>query len=112
MTDSAMGYGKQGQGQFRVLGGTRLRVLRQLALPASLPSICVALRIAAAHAILAAIVAEYLMGTGGLGFMLADARHDFQMARAIGASMLAIALSVALYVGAYRLEEAVRQRWH
>lgn len=96
---------------FRVLGCLRLRELLLLAIPASVPSVCVALRIAAAHAILAAIVAEYLMGTGGLGFMLADARHDFRMERAIGASILAIALSITLYAAAYWVEAKVRERW-
>lgn len=96
---------------FRVLGGSGRRTLLLLAIPAAVPSLCVALRIAAAHAILAAMVAEYLMGTGGLGFMLADARHDFKMERAIGASLVAIALSVALYALAHRLEAWVRARW-
>jgi NitT/TauT family transport system permease protein len=96
---------------FRALGSPRLRELLLLAIPASVPSLCVALRIAAAHAILAAMVAEYLMGTGGLGFMLADARHDFRMERAIGASLLAIALSVSLYACAYWVEAKVRERW-
>ena len=46
--------------------GTWVRLFR-LALPAALPNWMVAVRITAGHAVLAAMVAEYLMGTAGLG---------------------------------------------
>ncbi len=82
-----------------------------LAIPAAVPLFCVALRIAAAHSILAAMVAEYLMGTGGLGFMLADARSDLNMERALGASIVAIFLSIFLYVVAHWVETRARERW-
>lgn len=96
---------------FESLGAPRLRRLFLLALPAAVPALCVALRIAAAHSILAAMVAEYLMGTGGLGSMLADARSDLNMERAIAASMIAIVLSILLYLGAHRVETRARERW-
>jgi ABC-type nitrate/sulfonate/bicarbonate transport system permease component len=96
---------------FRVLGAQRVRRLLLLAVPAAVPALCVALRIAAAHAILAAMVAEYLMGTGGLGYILVDARSDLNMERALGASIVAILLSIALYASAYWVEAAVRERW-
>jgi NitT/TauT family transport system permease protein len=50
---------------FRVLGASRLDLLRRLALPAAMPNLAIAFKLAAAHAILAAMVAEFLMGTTG-----------------------------------------------
>jgi NitT/TauT family transport system permease protein len=96
---------------FASLGAARLRTLWLLAIPSAVPSLCVALRIAAAHSVLAAMVAEYLMGTGGLGFMLADARSDLNMERALGASMVAIVLSILLYLAAYWVEARAREGW-
>jgi NitT/TauT family transport system permease protein len=56
---------------FRVLGASRLAVLWRLALPAAMPNLAIAFKLAAAHAILAAMVAEFLMGSSGLGYLFA-----------------------------------------
>jgi ABC-type nitrate/sulfonate/bicarbonate transport system permease component len=96
---------------FRVLGAGRWTRLTRLALPAALPNLAIALRLAAAHSVLAALVAEFLMGTSGLGELLAQTRADFRMDRAIGASLVAIALSVSAYLAAAALERRVRERW-
>ena len=96
---------------FRVLGATRARSLRLLALPASLPDWSVALRLAAANSILAATVAEFLMGTSGLGYLFSAARSEFDMARALGASAVATAMSVLAFTVTSVLEARLRQEW-
>lgn len=96
---------------FAVLGASRRKRLWLLALPAAVPEWTVALRLAAANSILAAMVAEFLMGTSGLGYLFAAARSDFDMARALGASTIATIISVAAFTAVTRLERAVRRDW-
>ena len=45
------------QDLFTVLGASKISTLRRLALPAAFPNLAIALRLAAAHAFLAAIIA-------------------------------------------------------
>ncbi len=89
---------------FDALGSSRFVRLTRLALPAAVPSLLVALRIAAANSILAALVAEYLIGTFGLGRLFADAQSQMLTSRAWGASLVATVLSVAAYAVARRCE--------
>ena len=90
-----------------VLRASRWQTLRLLAVPAALPSLATALRVGATFSVLVALVAEYLMQTGGLGTLFAVTMQQFQLARALGASALAMALSVALFEAARAIEERV-----
>ncbi|MFC0407757.1 ABC transporter permease [Roseomonas elaeocarpi] len=96
---------------FRVLGAPTRRRLWLLALPAAVPDWSVALRLAAANSILAAMVAEFLMGTSGLGYLFAAARSDFDMEKALGASAIATLVSVVAFLTASRFEKRVRDSW-
>jgi NitT/TauT family transport system permease protein len=89
---------------FDALGSSRATRLVRLALPSAVPNLLVALRIAAANSILAALVAEYLIGTFGLGRLFADAQSQMLTPRAWAASLVATALSVAAYAAARRFE--------
>jgi NitT/TauT family transport system permease protein len=71
----------------------------------------IALRMAAPAAILAALAAEYLMGTPGLGSMAQDAMAEFDSSRAIGASLVAAILSLLGLSLATRAEAALRRRY-
>jgi ABC-type nitrate/sulfonate/bicarbonate transport system permease component len=92
---------------FHVLRATRWQTLRLLALPAALPQLATALRVGATYSVLVALVAEYLMQTGGLGTLFAVTMQQFHLARALGASLLAMVLSVALYELTRNLEQRV-----
>jgi ABC-type nitrate/sulfonate/bicarbonate transport system permease component len=92
---------------FQVLQASRWQTLRLLALPAALPQLATALRVGATYSVLVALVAEYLMQTGGLGTLFAVTMQQFHLARALGASVLAMALSVALYELTHSLEHRV-----
>ncbi len=92
---------------FAALGASRFVTLRLLALPAAVPSMLTALRIAAANSVLAALVAEYLMGQAGLGTVFADAQGQLLTARAWSASLLATVLSVAAFAAAQRFERGL-----
>ena len=92
---------------FQVLHASRWQRLRLLALPAALPSLAVALRVGATYSVLVALLAEYLMQTGGLGTLFAVTMQQFHLARALGASVLAMAMSAALYELTRFLEQRV-----
>ena len=96
---------------FAAMGASRARELRYLALPAALPEIAIALRVGAAYSVLVTVVAEYLMQTGGLGEMFAVTMQQFRLARALGTSLIAIALSVTLYSLAGVVERRSAERW-
>ncbi|HTV96291.1 MAG TPA: ABC transporter permease subunit [Steroidobacteraceae bacterium] len=92
-----------------VLHASRWQTLRLLALPAALPALATALRVGATYSVLVALVAEYLMQAGGLGTLFAVTMQQFQLARALGASALAMALSVALFEATRAIEERVAE---
>jgi ABC-type nitrate/sulfonate/bicarbonate transport system permease component len=80
-----------------VLHASRWQNLRLIALPAALPALAGALRVGATFSVLVALLAEYLMQTGGLGTLFAVTMQQFHLARALGASALAMALSASLF---------------
>jgi NitT/TauT family transport system permease protein len=96
---------------FRVLGASRLDLLRRLALPAAMPNLAIAFKLASAHAILAAMVAEFLMGTTGLGYLFAKTKADFQTEQAFGASLVATVISATAFLAAGWVEKRVRERY-
>ncbi len=95
----------------RGLGAGRLDVLRYLALPSALPNLAIAFKLASAHAILAAMVAEFLMGTTGLGYLFAKTKSEFQTEQAFGASLVATVISAAAFLAAGWVEKRVRERY-
>jgi ABC-type nitrate/sulfonate/bicarbonate transport system permease component len=96
---------------FTVLAATKGERLRYLALPAAVPSLAIAMRVGAAYSVLVTVVAEYLMQTGGLGNMFALTSQAFQTGRALGASLVAMALSVGLYSASSALEGWIDKSW-
>ena len=96
---------------FRVLGASRLALLGRLALPSAMPNLAIAFKLAAAHAILAAMVAEFLMGTTGLGYLFAKTKSDFQTEQAFGASLVATVISAAAFLAAGWVEKKVREKY-
>jgi ABC-type nitrate/sulfonate/bicarbonate transport system permease component len=86
-----------------------MRLVR-LAVPSAVPNVMIALRITAGQRIVAAMVAEFLMGTSGLGHLFAVTHADFHMERAIGASVVAIVLSTLIYVSTAAAERWARTR--
>lgn len=97
---------------FRTIGCTaRWRMFMLLAVPSAVPHLATALRVAAPACVLAALVAEFLMGTEGLGYVMMRARSELMMERSWGAALLATVFSVLLYSIAVRVETLVRRRW-
>jgi ABC-type nitrate/sulfonate/bicarbonate transport system permease component len=96
---------------FAALNAGRVERLLLLALPAAVPNLAIALRIGAAYSILVAMISEFLMQTGGLGKLFAVTFQQFDMQRALGASLVATFLSLLLYAASGALETAVEARY-
>jgi ABC-type nitrate/sulfonate/bicarbonate transport system permease component len=63
--------------------------------------------VGATYSVLVALLAEYLMQTGGLGSLFAMTMQQFHLARALGASVVAMVLSVMLYEASSALERGM-----
>jgi NitT/TauT family transport system permease protein len=87
-----------------VLGASRSTVLRLLLLPHAVPGLLVAFRLTAPTAVLAAMLAEYLMGGRGLGTLFAQSVSFHEVGRAWGAALVATVVSVACFVAARAVE--------
>lgn len=96
---------------FRSLAASRTARLRLLSLPAAMPAISSALRLGASVSVLVALVTEYLMQVGGLGTLFAVTMQKFDIPRALGASLIAMALSVLLYELGCAVESGVHRHY-
>jgi len=96
---------------FAIFAASPAKHLWLLAIPAAVPNIATALRVCSAYSVLVTVVAEYLMQTGGLGDLFALMSEAFQTERAFGASLLAMALSSALYSAAGIVEARIQARY-
>jgi ABC-type nitrate/sulfonate/bicarbonate transport system permease component len=57
----------------------RLMLVRKVVLPAALPFIFTGLRVGLGLALIVAVIAEMLAGTGGLGFLVIDMQRMFRV---------------------------------
>jgi ABC-type nitrate/sulfonate/bicarbonate transport system permease component len=96
---------------FRVLGARAWPRFIHLVLPSAVPNWMIALRLAAPPAVLSAMVAEFLMGQSGLGYLFRAAATDFNTERAFGTSVVATVISVLCFSAALSAERRVNDRW-
>jgi NitT/TauT family transport system permease protein len=87
------------------------RFFRHVAMPSAVPNILTALRLLAPTALLVALVAEFLIGTNGLGYVMIRARSDMEMDKSWAAALLASALSVLFFVIFSYLDKKHRKNW-
>lgn len=90
----------------RSFGASRFKILTQLQLPAALPQIFVALRLASALALVGAIVGEWFGDTVGLGVLLLQGMYNENVV----AIWAAIAVCALLGTGFYAVVSLV-ERW-
>ena len=57
------------------------------------------------------MVAEFLMGTTGLGYLFAKTKADFQTEQAFGASLVATVISASAFLAAGWVEKKVREHY-
>jgi ABC-type nitrate/sulfonate/bicarbonate transport system permease component len=84
----------------RSLGGSGAKAFRLVRVPSALPSLGVALRIAAPAALLGAVIGEYFGASQGLGVALVQAQSSFEVERSWGFALCLALLAGTLYAGA------------
>ncbi len=101
---------------FRIYGATRWQRLRYLQLPSALPYFLGGLRIAGGLALIGAVVAEYVAGTGGIGsglaFRILEAGYRLNIPRMFAALLLIAATGVAIFAGLSLLSHLLLRKWH
>jgi NitT/TauT family transport system permease protein len=101
---------------FRMCRASRWQVLLRLRIPGALPYFFGGLRIASGLALIGAVVAEFVAGTGGRGAGLAYqillAGMQLNIPRLFAALLLIAAAGVALFATTVWLSRAVLSRWH
>ncbi|MGH2428130.1 MAG: ABC transporter permease [Candidatus Limnocylindria bacterium] len=80
----------------RVLGASRLNLMRTVLFPAAAPAIMAAIRVTFARAMVGAILAEFIASTEGLGHMIIRASRQFDIATVFAGVVVIAALVMAV----------------
>lgn len=90
----------------RMINASQWHVFLRLRLPAALPSLFAAFRVAAAAAVLGAMLAEWVASGAGLGYLILRSSLTFE----VGLMWAAVIVAVLITVGAAALTGAIGRR--
>ena len=97
---------------YRARGGQRLWLLQ---LPSALPALLAGARISAGLALIGAVVAEFVAGSGeatGLAWRLSEASHRLEIPRVFAALLLLSLTGLALNAVVAFIERRLLRHWH
>jgi NitT/TauT family transport system permease protein len=101
---------------FKIYGASRWQRLLHLELPSALPYFLGGLRIAGGLALIGAVVAEYVAGTGGIGsglaFTILEAGYRLNIPRMFAALILIAATGVVIYAVLSFVSWLLLHKWH
>ncbi|MBV9965461.1 MAG: ABC transporter permease subunit, partial [Alphaproteobacteria bacterium] len=101
---------------FRLYGATPGQTLLYLRLPTALPYFLAGLRISGGLALIGAVVAEFVAGTGGaetgLAFRILEAGYRLAIPRLFAALFLLSLTGIAIYLVLDWLSRRVLRHWH
>jgi NitT/TauT family transport system permease protein len=100
---------------FRLYGASPGQILLYLRMPTALPYFLAGLRISGGLALIGAVVAEFVAGSGtatGLAWRIVEAGNRLQIAKMFAALGLLSALGIAIFFALTALEWALLHRWH
>jgi len=101
---------------FELYGAGRWRTLLHLRLPAALPYFLGGLRISGGLALIGAVVAEFVAGTGGnasgLAWRILEAGYQLKVPRMFAALVLISASGIAIFLALTLLSHLLLRRWH
>lgn len=95
----------------RVLGASRLDRLRMLDIPAAIPIIVGGMRLAAPSALIGVIIGEWFGAPRGVGVLIINAMQNFQIPLLWSAVVLAVIVSLSLFVLFGMLQRYAEQRF-
>ena len=101
---------------FELYSAGRWKTLIHLRLPAALPYFLGGLRISGGLALIGAVVAEFVAGTGGsasgLAYRILEAGYQLRIPRMFAALVLISAAGIAIYLLLSLLSYLLLRRWH
>ncbi|MCF8470766.1 MAG: ABC transporter permease [Parvibaculum sp.] len=100
---------------FRLYGASRWQVLGELQLPAALPYILAGMKISGGLALIGAVVAEFVAGSGtatGLAWRIIEAGNRLDIPRMFAALFLLSMLGIAIFFTLTAIEHRVLRHWH
>lgn len=101
---------------FRLYGASRRQTLLYLRIPTALPYFLAGLRISGGLALIGAVVAEFVAGTGGtetgLAYRILEAGYRLQIPRMFAALVMLSLTGIAIYYILDRLSFLLLRHWH
>jgi NitT/TauT family transport system permease protein len=101
---------------FQLYGASRAQILRYLRLPTALPYFLAGLRISGGLALIGAVVAEFVAGTGGaetgLAFRILEAGYRLAIPRLFAALFLLSLTGIVIYLVLDGLSRLLLRHWH
>ncbi len=100
---------------FKLYGASRWQVLLRLQLPNALPYILAGMKISGGLALIGAVVAEFVAGSGtatGLAWRIVEAGNRLQIPKMFAALLLLSMLGVGIFFLLSWLEHLLLRRWH
>jgi NitT/TauT family transport system permease protein len=101
---------------FRLYGASQGQILRYLKLPTALPYFLAGLRISGGLALIGAVVAEFVAGTGGaetgLAFRILEAGYRLAIPRLFAALFLLSMTGIVIYLLLDALSRLLLRHWH
>jgi NitT/TauT family transport system permease protein len=100
---------------FELYGATRWQRFRELQLPSALPYLLGGMKISGGLALIGAVVAEFVAGTGtgsGLAWRIVEAGNRLNIPRMFAALMLLSLLGIAIFFSLSALETLLLRKWH
>jgi NitT/TauT family transport system permease protein len=101
---------------FKLYGASRWQTLRYLRLPAALPYFLGGLRISGGLALIGAVVAEFVAGSGGtasgLAFRILEASYQLKIPLMFAALVLVSASGIAIFLVLSLVSHLLLRRWH
>lgn len=101
---------------FQMHGASRMQTLLRLRLPSSAPYFFAGLRVASALALIGAVVAEFVAGTGGtrsgLAYQILQSGLQLNIPRLFAALFLITLAGIGLFLLVTALSKLTLRRWH
>lgn len=101
---------------FRLYKASRWQTLLYLRLPSALPYFLSGLRISGGLALIGAVVAEFVAGTGGansgIAYQMLIASYNLQIPRMFAALFMVTVLGILIFVALSRFSNFVLGEWH
>ena len=94
----------------RVLGATRVQVIRHIYLPAAMTWMFTSLRLSVGYAVIAAIIGEYIGASAGIGFLIDNSQAMFD-STGVMAGLAVLTLTVAVIDFVVRRIERHFAKW-